>query len=562
MRKKIPNHFKQINILKKSLEECEFECAENIKIKDKKKNDVTDIDLLAAYKNILLIIEVKGTSDRERQKVTHLKSLPKEIFNTYRKEIFKKIKEENKKLLNLIQKFEENKKIIKILIRIEKDENEYKDGIFFMGRDTFEYLKNISAAALINLKYELFYRFKIKPNLIMEEPFNKKDNTLPCIFIDKNNKRKIVIARMKISNLLKNSLVLRYHGWGDENYFQRLLKGGKLDSMRSYLIRQKNIYPNNIILIASKKVKITSPKKDGIANLKFPEEYGLFYVIDGQHRLFSFLSGKDDKYYKKIKNFSDEKYIITTIIKPLSDDRQEGARLFLDINTTQTRVKSEDSLDIAEPLGETEVILKEEIEANKLLKKLNNMGGLKDRFKIKFYEFGAHRPSLIKYGGLSEFFDEKSNLKKLIKNISKKEFSEECAHLIDAYFVSIQNLLKKKYRNFQEIWDDVRAKEYRLMTVTVLSGFLRTLLRHFLISKDQDSKNLQKFIKKSIKDNKEKIIEIFDKLLWPVIDNFKFDKESLKNKPYKSSQWWKLEEDLVKKIRSKYTTFGDFNLIP
>ena len=138
--------------------------------------------------------------------------------------------------------------------------------------------------------------------------------------------------------LLEVSCVARREK-GQERYYQRIINKKKLKQIASY-VETGNILPNNIIIGISeqsrKYLKFTPWQtkldykqqllqygvKYGI--LEFPKDYRSCWIIDGQHRLYSFINTK-----KPI-------YLPVVAFHDLSMERQ--CKLFLDINKNQKPV--------------------------------------------------------------------------------------------------------------------------------------------------------------------------------------------------------------------------------
>src|SRR5437773_8261767 len=87
---------------------------------------------------------------------------------------------------------------------------------------------------------------------------------------------------------------------GREDYYQRLLKKDRLVSISGYISdeRRKTLFPNSIILNFQSRPTFTrmrlakSTVRCQYGWLQLPEEYRSAWVIDGQHRLYSFARSK------------------------------------------------------------------------------------------------------------------------------------------------------------------------------------------------------------------------------------------------------------------------------
>lgn len=185
--------------------------------------------------------------------------------------------------------------------------------------------------------------------------------------------------------------------------------------MRKYLLQDFPIYPNNIICklhddatvnnlfdmgatvelgpTPSARTSILRDMKDNLFLVELPDTHDAFEIIDGQHRLFSFSQAKYAQYEKckdaaeqqafaegdgKITNLSKSANLVVTAIHSKNatvTKFSSPGRLFLDINTTQTRIRPEDVIDLVGKFYQNDPAA----HANVLLTKLNTHGVLKVR---------------------------------------------------------------------------------------------------------------------------------------------------------------------------------------
>lgn len=118
----------------------------------------------------------------------------------------------------------------------------------------------------------------------------------------------------------------------DINAYQRAVKKSRLNAIRSY-IEEKNIFPTNIVVNFSKKLRFDQfsqdPQQEGgiLGLLHIEGEYKSAWIIDGQHRLFAY-SGH---------HFAHTARLSVLAFEELHPDMQ--AKLFVDINYQQKSVK-------------------------------------------------------------------------------------------------------------------------------------------------------------------------------------------------------------------------------
>ena len=169
--------------------------------------------------------------------------------------------------------------------------------------------------------------------------------------------------------------------------YQRMIDEKRLVDIAAYLNETDDIFtsgkviPGNIIIATNQ----DSPHKptfvgDSLGTLKIPNEYGMFWIVDGQHRLFA---------YEK-KNASDEDKIFVTLLNNFNQTQQR--ELFVDINDKQKGIDLSYILDIA---GDAEPASKIGIIANtiKQLDKISMVDNKRNFFanKIKIPSHGLKK---------------------------------------------------------------------------------------------------------------------------------------------------------------------------
>jgi DGQHR domain-containing protein len=227
---------------------------------------------------------------------------------------------------------------------------------------------------------------------------------------------KVVSFYIDPASLLKKSFVLRKNGWLKPNLsYQRILDMPKIKLMRKYLSENKRVYLGNVIATLPPSTKINDiVTADQLSadqqltvkpvQISLPDEYNVVGLIDGQHRVYSYHEGVDvfdaqiDRLRKK------QNLLVTGIIYPneLTDDERIlfEAKLFLEINSKQTKVKSVLTQEIeliVNPFSATAI-------AKVILIKLAQKGVLKDKLeehvfddakKLKILQLSAMGLSLL-----------------------------------------------------------------------------------------------------------------------------------------------------------------------
>jgi DGQHR domain-containing protein len=544
----------------------------------KKKSDGTEreLDVIAYYKKVFIVIE--WTTEKSGSgsytddfdnfiiKVKKLREDEKS-FNEYIDRINKRFSKSIKidfssaRIIGMYINPTWDRNIVEsITDRVPKDDK--NKNIFVWGLDTFEYFNVICKTISRYSKYELFGYFDIKPELIFDAKELEGRKGAPKY-------RAIEIAKgvfdyptytfkIKPMLLLERCYVLRNDGWYSDS-FQRMVMPDKLGNIRKYILDTSNpSFANNIIVSLSSEIKpeevvIPSATDEERKEINLPYIFNSICIIDGQHRLLAFTQdfyGRKDKTETKndeaIKKFAENSEIIVTLALFKGNRTKilkEQTKLFEDINSNQSKIKTEFLLNLKEI---TDPLSAEAI-GNKVIKYLNYLdsGPFKDKVEVRnlpYYGGKIKRTSVVRWG-LAELVDKnKSYLKKLYaKEVSEDNLNDYvrfCGDKMNLYFEIIKDVYTKKYK--KDIWD---YDGYMLSSSSAIVGFLR-LYRHFIISDLTDSKD------------KEKIKERLDLI------NVKFDKEHYL---FTSSQWSKLEAEMFKNIthrkKRKFTDFGDKNLV-
>jgi DGQHR domain-containing protein len=167
--------------------------------------------------------------------------------------------------------------------------------------------------------------------------------------------------------------------------YQRMVKAEKISGIGSYLEQNGSFFPNSLV-VAVDKVNF-EPIDGNYGTLKLPNQYGVMWIIDGQHRLYGSAHSKN--------------------AKPISVCAIEGldglmqARHFTSINMEQTKVspdliwdlKGELYRNMGVPTNKKEETMMQEFVISNVWKNLNidQNGPLGSRIVV---------PSQMKKGGL------------------------------------------------------------------------------------------------------------------------------------------------------------------
>lgn len=367
---------------------------------------------------------------------------------------------------------------------------------------------------------------------------------------------KIVSFYIDAESLLKRAYVLRNEGWREKDnigYYQRMIDQKKISSMRKYLTDNDRVFINNIIAtISIENVRLLDDNKTEFeidsggqftsdnkttnvtpTYIEIDDKCNIIGLIDGQHRTYAYHEG-DDTYEDKIKYLRTvQNLLVTAILFPKDETDDErlkfAANLFLEINSTQTNVKSQltqEIITMISPFSMTAI-------SKRILRKLNQSGPLNSLIEEYSFDKGKIKTSSIVSFGLKpllklEDVKSKDSLFSLWENQDKSNLkSKELQNIkllneyIDFSAEQIRNLLVGFKSNLDsKQWETYsKANTEGILGVTFINGILNVL-------------------RLLIENNKTGTIEDYRKSLKDV--------KSFKFREYKSSQYRKMGLDIYK----------------
>jgi DGQHR domain-containing protein len=613
---------KEISVVSSIFKKSGIDCIQKVDISTKENK--TDIDVVGVHKNVVTLVECVGKEDlgpKLKKTITDFGEVIKnfdKVVSTIRSN-FRNFYKNNKAGLN-----SQNRIFKKLLVTFNKetkndvDETNLmlcnKHEIYLWTREEKYYYDKVSDCTYDHCKYEILDYLNVKPGDIehTEEPV-----VLTYLAYGSKVKNDLYILNfiVPIKTLLARSSINRLQNSSTETGYQRLLDKAKLKKMRGYLLKKPSMYPNNIICVLNDKSCITNIGSEISNNVKLserdeaktvnvknmikknlflaelPDTHNVFEIIDGQHRLFSFAQTKYHLFEKikdnkeKIKLRRDDKKIeelskiynlVVTAIYSKNNEWGNPGKLFLEINTTQTRIKPEDVIDLVEKFYKNSPIA----DANRLLRKLNENGILKNKIKIKFWqEDRIKRTSLISYSGLKNIFEKDTKSFKIFREAHKKQrkikdYGDFCFILINSYIRSIYKLVQQKYpKTSAEIGEDLTLKKHYLFSAVFIGALIR-LLRHFISKNDcefgvlkkinkalEKGENNKDIINKNIEN--KKLQEVFHGGLQIIVNKYDFTKDEFtKQEDWGPNKWAKMESDMFYLIRrNRHPKFGDETLI-
>ncbi len=232
---------------------------------------------------------------------------------------------------------------------------------------------------------------------------------------------------------------------GQDSYYQRMVKKGRLARIASYIKDEKRIFPNSLVVAFVKEPKFTPltdlleqskqeelwPKWIELGVLQFPSSYRSCWIVDGQHRLYGLAQLPDTK-------------IPVTAFGRLSPEDQ--AKYFLDINGEQRRVPADLIWDLSGELTPT----KESGIISNIVKKLDSEGPLASRIYVPLHGSKKGRP--IKIASVCEAIrrvgvvrDHSVNMRGGEKNPLKASTPEETVRVVSRAISEFMTLVQQTF---------------------------------------------------------------------------------------------------------------------
>ncbi|UWU70342.1 DNA sulfur modification protein DndB [Bradyrhizobium sp. NC92] len=186
-------------------------------------------------------------------------------------------------------------------------------GVKYLDYHIVRYFKAITDRVRQSARYELFdflglLQTDVGTNVIspVTTSSSYKGSILPEGQSHFPNGFKVVSFYVTPAALLERCYVLRKDGWGDQDgVYQRMISRTKIEAIRKYLLDERRVFINNIIVTLPSNTLLTDDKGHTVdpskinqtepANIQLPTEYNSIGLIDGQHRVFSYYEGGKDE---------------------------------------------------------------------------------------------------------------------------------------------------------------------------------------------------------------------------------------------------------------------------
>lgn len=311
---------------------------------------------------------------------------------------------------------------------------------------------------------------------------------------------KVVSFYVDPESLINRAYVLRRQGWRDsDDLYQRMISKGKIASIRKHLKSKKRVFVNNIIATLDDDTKVLDENKDTVdpakitkttsVILQIPNRLNTVGLIDGQHRTFSYYeSSPDDAEIAKLRKRLN--LLVTGIIYPKNMSRRDReafeARLFLEINSTQTNARS----DLKQAINRIVDPYSDESIAAAVVDKLSRGSGpLSGHIVRHWFDTDKLRTTsvvsygmkpLVKLSGNDSLFrlwahPDKAKLQERTDTSLLDPYIDFCAREINSYLVAAKIKLPR------QLWSPSRKVPGRLITTTTINSLLiclRTLVEN------------------------------------------------------------------------------------
>ncbi|RKY38257.1 MAG: hypothetical protein DRP72_02140 [Candidatus Omnitrophota bacterium] len=242
--------------------------------------------------------------------------------------------------------------------------------------------------------------------------------------------------------LLKISYVARRER-GEENYYQRLVTKDRLLKIKEF-IEKGGIFPNNIIISFDKKPRFYSQKdklthSTTIGELIFPLSYRCAWLIDGQHRLYSFV-------------YTNKRDILLPVIGFYKLNREKQAKFFIEINKEQKPVNPNLLWDLE---GELRPDTEEGIISN-IVKKLDRKNPFKDRIYIPLK--GKTSSRRIKMASLCESIKQRKLVQPILESKMENPFYVHQDRKVD--FKKLVNYLVNYFQVIDKVFNSDMKEQF------------------------------------------------------------------------------------------------------
>ena len=328
-----------------------------------------------------------------------------------------------------------------------------KSRVTIWSKMDYEYYKNVVNALGIWAKYPLL------GDLGCREEF-AQPVSVPAMKI-KQGKWEFYVFKIVPEILLKIADVLRRVR--DPKAYQRMVSKKRVKGdIKDFLEKPEAIFPTNLVCVFKEPPLFDNKRQ----LLIIPQKYSSVWIVDGQHRLYTFCHIKDEN---KRKNFE---LICAGFnihgIKNSYLDREHQAEMFININQQSKRISKELLIAIALSFGLADRRMKivEMLKNTELFR--NKIKSIDTKGKIHITTFVETAPMkrLVENNGiLSKWYGRKRE-SKYIPEEKEEDFLNFCFKKMKKYFSLVRKI-------FPEEWEN--PDRYILATDRGIRGLLRIM---------------------------------------------------------------------------------------
>jgi DGQHR domain-containing protein len=465
------------------------------------EGSTSDFDEVFLRENLLVLVELTTLKDGISE---HLKK---------KNYLYKKIQADTSAFMGFLdQKFPDFKKsrgtkyrpehfqisiVYASLNNVDRTWKADVPNIAYLDLPFVKYFYSIASLIKLSARFELYKFLGIAHDKVGENIFSSareeqsyRGSILPESQSHFNSGYKIVSFYVDPGALIERCYVLRKDGWREEsNLYQRMIRKSKIDSIRTYLRTENRVFLNNIIVTLPDNTKLSDQSGEPIQSqhitktepvtIELPKEYNSVGLIDGQHRVYSYYEG--GQHENEIAPLrKQQNLLVTGIVYPSKlsafEKTQFEAKLFLEINSTQTNPKS----DLKQAVESLLRPFSLESIARKVVNRLNTSGSLANQFEVYFFDKKKLKTtSVVSYGvrhiiklqGDDSLFTAWKNPQKSRLEAATNE------HLLDEYVSFCASEISKF---ISAVWANVPAERWttdknvkgRMLTTTHINGFI------------------------------------------------------------------------------------------
>ncbi len=297
-----------------------------------------------------------------------------------------------------------------------------------------EYYSDLSKKIGKFAKYQ--FLSDIGLNFTFDEPLETE-----AVEVVQNNTRFFVFAAEPEWLLKTSAVTRRVFSNAAARGYQRLLNKNRVTrEIPAFLQQDDWVLPNSVISVTT----FEKPLHLKAGKISLESRYGSMWVMDGQHRLYSFSNLPQE--------FRNKNKIICTLFDSASMGKAKDvteAQIFIDLNSHAKKVDTSLLLELKEFLGHDDIALNTVLSLSKtgLFKDL--LSGYSARIKK-----GIKLTTFVTNAAMRQIVDE---YEKKYPKLSRSDVSEKLYKSLFEYFKTIHEVFKKEWGSAEYIITDNRG---------------------------------------------------------------------------------------------------------